>query len=299
MNPQDLGVALQDDLASIQYVGLAGITKPSIEAVQDLLQSNREWGAVTIITNIVQPAGGKHKRERPHGQHALFFEQEFGPRIVVKSGFSSGYRGEGPSGFSHALQLLDAHGIDVHEVEVPAALMLRLDHGVLTENDLETVMDGRRETGVRYEYVDEDDRQASDAGLLWRRFPFVMPYAILDPRLIPLARTFWQKPMDNLRAAFILVEDELRVRTGFRDHGEELFKKAFLPPTAKLHWPGLDKNETAARALLFQSVFRSHRNPRHHRNLNDDIQTQQREFLAINHLLCLEGEANPGPPSFA
>ena len=55
-----------------------------------------------------------------------------GDQAAVKSGFASGYGGEGPAALSYALQLLEAHGVELEEVEVSADLIERLDDSALT-----------------------------------------------------------------------------------------------------------------------------------------------------------------------
>jgi len=85
----------------IQFAGEAGITQSCINAILRYLQFNDSLSKVLIITN--------------KQSHALVLYTEDHEIIAIKSGFSSGYSGEGPKGFAYSLSHLDEYGIEIEE----------------------------------------------------------------------------------------------------------------------------------------------------------------------------------------
>lgn len=289
--------------AAIQYVGAAGTTELSVQAVVQLVQYGRTITKARILTGERTPAAPDGDgRPRTLASHALLLTVGEHELVAVKSGFHSGYGGTGPSGFSYVLQLLEAHGAGITEHDVGQEMVYRLDQCLLTDRDLEAIEGTPVIQPYRWhDYIFERDYEARKDGSLWHNLPLVVPYAIIDGRLMDLALNFWQDPNAHLRSAFARLEDTVRARTGFAELiGAELFKQAFLPPTMRLEWRGIGEKERAARALLFQSVYAVHRNPRAHRELEESSASQLSEFLLVNHLYCLEREARgtgiPTPP---
>jgi Protein of unknown function (Hypoth_ymh) len=135
--------------------------------------------------------------------------------------------------------------------------------------------------------------KSGDKKTIWLEFPPVIPFAIIDPRIIDLALSFWENPDDKLLKGYRRLEDAIRKRTRLEDHGERLFSKAFIPPDAKLHWEGIDGGEAMGRSQLFTGAFKAHRNPRAHRELKTNSHDHLTEFLLLNHLYRLEKQASP------
>jgi hypothetical protein len=119
----------------------------------------------------------------------------------------------------------------------------------------------------------------------------VIPFAIIDSRLLDLARSFWDDPDDKLLKGYRRLEDIIRERTGLTEHGFRLLSKAFVGDTARLQWTGMNSGEKAGRGNLFSGAYGAHRNPRAHPELKSEHAEQLREFLLLNHLYHLEKEA--------
>src|SRR5438046_2010760 len=90
--------------AEIQYLGLPGVTQECKEAVMRLLQSRELITEAWILSNS--------------NEHFLLLKVGSGDLVAIKSGFSSGYLGEGSRGFSYVLNLLDYHEIEIKEYKV-------------------------------------------------------------------------------------------------------------------------------------------------------------------------------------
>ncbi len=219
-----------------------------------------------------------------------------GDLVAIKSGFASGYGGEGPRRFSYVLQLLDSHGVEIDEYDVDEAAIERLDSSSLKVSDLKKLESAKAVRPTRWhDYIQEQHWRRHEDGTLWQEFPLIIPFAIIDPRLIDLAISFWDAPDDRLLTAYRRLEDLTRKRSGVDEHGSKLFSQAFMGSTAKLHWPNRNSSEQAGRAQLFTGAFNAFRNPRAHREMKDFAQDQLAEFLLLNQLFRLEREAMPNP----
>jgi hypothetical protein len=146
--------------------------------------------------------------------HGLLITKEAGDRIAIRFGFSSGYGGTGPNCFSAVLQLLHAHNAKIDECEVTESFMERVDKSALTIKDIDDVDAAKPIRPSRWPdcILDYHSRGTQD-GVLWQEFPPVVPFAIIDSRMIDFARTFWDDPDDKLLKGYRRLEDAVRRRT--------------------------------------------------------------------------------------
>lgn len=267
-----------DDLSGIQYIGLPGISMSCRQAVNRLVQYGDQIERALILTHA--------KR------HALLLTVEGEELVAVKSGFSSGYIGEGPRTLSEVLRLLEALNVDIEECEVTENILERLDASALTNKDIERIR-GERPVRPRrwHDYVYDVAGPDTDSSSVWAGFRPVMPWAIIDSRLTDLALRFSEHPDDSILKAFRRLEDCIRERTSLGEHGAKLFARAFTGDDAKLEWKIKDKAEQMGRAQLFAAAFMAYRNPRAHRELDESHNDQMTEFLLINQLFALERQA--------
>jgi len=211
----------------------------------------------------------------------------------VKSGFATGYGGEGPRRFSYVLQILDSHGATIIEHDVAHSLLDKIDYSALTKSDLERVENMSPVRPSRWhDYVSERDFERAREGTLWREeFPAVMPFALIDARIMDLALDFWNSPDNSLLVGYRRLEDIVRKRTAIKQHGAKLFSQAFNPGEGTLTWEHVDDGERAGRMQLFTGTYGAHRNRRAHRELRTRSGELLAEFLLLNHLYCLERDA--------
>lgn len=264
----------------IEYSGVAGITQECLDAVMRLIQ----YGDQIKFARIFSCSGN----------HCLMLSLDCPEKIVfIKSGFGSGYNGEGPRGFSYILGLFEMHKINIDEYEVDRGLMNRIDNSALTESDIKTINSMRPVRPLRlFDYIRKQHLQNINNETLWKDFPLVIPFAIIDNRIADLAISFWNDPDGNLLKGYIRLEDMIRERTGINESGARLFSQAFLSPQAVLCWKNLEKNEQTSRANLFVNAYMAHRNPKAHRKVKENPQEQLSEFLLLNHLYLLEKEVS-------
>jgi len=271
--------------AGIEYHGSPGTTASCIEAVERLLLYGPSVSEARLLTSDDR-------------RHALLLRISEVWEVAIRSGFTSGYSGEGPRGLAHVLRLLGLHRIDIGEVVVPADLLHRLDLCVLTEGDLAWLVRQRPKHGPAiYDYIHPFDRNEFGREALWRGRPPVIPFPAIDERLLDLAIGFWGDPDAALMKAFRRLEEIVRDRlaaAGMEVDGKtgaKLFATAFHGDDAPLTWPGVPDSEKVGRANLFAATFAMFRNARAHREDIDDPDRAVLELLAVNQLYRLEGMA--------
>ena len=125
----------QESLAGIQYHGEPGSTSDCVDAVMRLVQFNDQITKARILTSS--------------NEHCLLLSINTGDLVAIKSGFTSGYGGEGPHGFSYVLQLLEAYDVEIEEYGVSPDLINRLDNSGLTQTDLDQIDSGSANSTIK------------------------------------------------------------------------------------------------------------------------------------------------------
>lgn len=264
--------------AGIQYWGVEGITQECLEAVERFLQYDDRITEVKILSD-----GERYCFLMTLGESDL---------VAIKSGFRFGYKGEGPRKFSRALALLEAHKIQMDEYAVGKDVIDRVNKSALTMGDLENIKVSRPVRPLRiYDYIEMNDHDGIRDGSLWGNFRPVVPFAIVDRRIMDLAISFWKHPDANLNDGYRRFEDILRTRIKSDEYGYDLFKKAFILENSTLVWKGIMNGERLARANLISGAYSAYRNPRAHKEKKGHSNEDLSEFLLLNHLFRLESEA--------
>lgn len=272
--------------AAIEYHGRTDVTRLCVRAVERLLHD-----AVITRALVLTWHDGRC------GRHALLLSDVDDGLIAIKSGFRSGYPGEGPRGLSRVLTLFDWHGIGLDEVLVGADLLERLDASALTLDDLEWLENAARARPARlWDYIDIARFGAPKAGNPWRSAEGgKMPFALIADPLADLARAFEANPDATLAQAHRRLETRVRARLGEPQTsdlgGVRLYRQAFVGPDRRLHWPGVSASEHDGRANLFLGCVLAYRNRRAHVESLEDPNVQLMEFLLLNHLFHLESGA--------
>mgnify|MGYP000444473717 CR=1 FL=1 len=276
-------------LAGVEYHGSNGITQHCLDAITRLVQFGDRIESAWLLSSPAEEGGCR--------THGFILKINNGQLVVIGTGFSSGYGGEGCKGLSKALQLLIRHKAEVVEFEIKSDVMNRLEHRCLLSSDIESIESSNYVRPNRYyDYIFFDTKLSKEVygdRELNFLFPPVIPFAIIDTRILDLALSFEEQPDLSLLSGYRRLEGLVRDK-----HDElkglsaaKLFSKAYLGENAILEWPGIDKSEAEGRASLFIGVFKSYRNKRSHHEQSDDIATALREFLLLNELFLLESQA--------
>ncbi|MBV1786682.1 TIGR02391 family protein [Marinobacterium sp. D7] len=264
-------------LAGIDYRGVGGISRHCIDAVVEIIHFGRVINEMKILTS-----GSAYDCH-----HALLLNVDNDVDIAIKSGFTSGYSGEGPRSFSYILSVLRKFTQEIDEYIVPHKLLERIDRSALTERDINWLSEQQPVRPQRWhDYIYERHYSIFNVE---RYFPAEIPLALIDPRLYEIAISFKQNPDNALLAGYRLLERLIKEKSGLtQETGAKLFSKAFQGEDAPLYWGDLDGSEVKGRATLFSSVFMAFRHRRAHQEPDDDIHEDIREFMLLNQLFILE-----------
>ncbi|RYG57726.1 MAG: hypothetical protein EON56_01810 [Alphaproteobacteria bacterium] len=157
-----------DAAAEIQYVGLSGVSRACLDAVRRYVQYGDRIERARVLTTAGR-------------MHALLLFIDPSETVAVKSGFSSGYSGEGPRTFAETLRLLIDYGVGIEECEVDEAVMSRVDASALTSKDLLLLESAKvvRPTRIHdyiYEGLGREERHSEQ----WSSIRTVMPWSLID-----------------------------------------------------------------------------------------------------------------------
>ncbi|MFW1946453.1 TIGR02391 family protein [Acinetobacter bereziniae] len=264
----------------IEYLGEVGITQTCLLSLYNLLQTHSDLSYALLLTS--------------DQTHALILKDRFESYYIIRSGFTSGYSGEGPKGLATALTILNRHEIETEEILIASKMMNKLNSSSLSDGDIDFIFKQKIIRPIRlHDYIYSFRNEVSTTFSLKRYYPLELPYSIIDERIFDLALLFKNDPDSALLKAYKRLEDIVRTRTGLSEHSSKLFSQAFLPPKACLTWKLPDNSEIDGRANLFTNTYKAFRNARTHREKDEDQIHQFREFLLVNELYLLEKEAVP------
>ena len=264
--------------AGVEYYGIPGCTQECVDSIMRLIQFNDKILKARILSC--------------NKDHGFLLTINIGDIVGIKSGFASGYRGEGPRGFSYILQLLQSYEVEIEEYIVNQELIERLDSSSLTKLDIKNIDKSKPIRPNRWiNYIFEEDRDNNINGKIWKEFPYVLPLAVIDRRITDLAKSFWENPDEKHINGYRRLEDIVRKRSGIQEHGTKLFSRVFLNSRPKLAWKGISTPEQKGRGGLFSSTYMVYRNPRAHNELKRDPNELINEFLLLNHLFLLESKS--------
>jgi len=273
-------------LADVDYHGSEGITQHCLDAIARLIQFGDRIEEARLLSG---PSDQWNCRS-----HAFIFTINNGQSVVIGSGFSSGYAGEGPSGLSKAIQVLIRNEVKIDEYEINQDMLERLNHRCLLSSDIEFLESSRPIRPNRfYDYILWNGERATEK--LGDReisliFPPIVPIAIIDIRILDLALKLEEHPDASLLSGYRRLEGLVRNKADDLKgmSGAKLFAKALHSDNSLLHWPDLDKSESEGRASIFIGIYKAYRNKRAHHEQYYDIASAVREFILLNELFLLE-----------
>lgn len=263
----------------IEYLGEAGITHTCLLTLCNLIQTHSDLSYALLLTN--------------DQLHALILKDQSESYYIIRSGFTSGYPGEGPKGLATALTILNKHEIETEETLITSKMMKKLNNSLLSDEDIDLIFKQKIIRPIQlHDYIYPFRNEVSSTSSLKRYYPLELPYSIIDDRIFDLALLFKNDPDSALLKAYKRLEDIVRTRTGLSEHSSKLFSQTFASPNAPLTWDLPDKSEIIGRANLFIGAYQAFRNARTHREKpEENLVHQYREFLLINELYLLETES--------
>jgi hypothetical protein len=269
-----------ENLANIEYHGQSSLTRPCLDAIASILH----FGTPVVSARLLTASNA----------HAFLLSVRESDLIGIKAGFSSGYMGEGPKGLASALELLDYFGADIDEHEVSPALLKRLDSSRLLQSDLENILNAqplRPQRWRDYIYSIRKETRPHPSRIIGK-FPLVIPFGLIDPRILDLARGFPADPDAALMTGYRRLEHRIRERCGLTEvSAAKLFGQAFQGPNATLTWQDANHTEISGRFNLFVGTYMAFRNRRAHKEVPIPYGEVLHEFLILNRLFVLEAAA--------
>jgi hypothetical protein len=275
--------------ARVQYHGSIDTTQSCLDAVVRLCASGVTFNYVYLLTC--------------EGRHAFLLDIGDPEPIAIRSGFTSGYSGEGPAGLAIALHLFHWFNVEVEEVLVDSKFLARIEVAQLSAVDVAWIREANTVRPIRiHDYMHSGLQGRGSPYLLMReQFSPSAPWFALDQRLKDLALALFHSPDRAVFEAFRRLESTVNDRCAFPigTVGVEVFRRAFRGSGARLGWSSVSKGEAEGRAQLFEAAFMAFRNPRAHREGHTSSMGAFREFLLINELFLMEAEAVvlPGRPA--
>jgi hypothetical protein len=262
----------------VEYWGNQGITETCLMSLCNLIQTHSDLTYALLLTN--------------EQTHAFIIKDENESFYVIRSGFTSGYMGEGPRGLATALTLLKRHEIETEEILVSSKILRRANNSTLNDSEIELLFKQEIIRPIRlHDYIYPFVKEVSETHRSKCYYPMELPYSILDDRIFDLALLFKQDPDSALLKAYKRLEDIIRDRTDLTEHSSKLFSQVFQGDNSLLTWNVPDIGEIKGRTNLFTGTYMAFRNARAHRESTENYAQMFREFLLVNELYLLEGEA--------
>ncbi|MDH2593267.1 TIGR02391 family protein [Acinetobacter nosocomialis] len=262
----------------VEYWGNQGITQTCLMSLCNLIQTHSDLTYALLLTN--------------EQTHAFIIKDQNESFYVIRSGFTSGYIGEGPRGLATALTLLKRHEIETEEILVSSKILRKANNSTLNDSEIGLLFKQEIIRPIRlHDYIYPFTKEVSETLKRKRYYPLELPYSILDDRIFDLALLFKHDPDSALLKAYKRLEDIVRDRTKLTEHSYKLFSQSFQGDNALLTWKVPDIGEIKGRANLFTGTYMAFRNARAHRESTENYVQMFREFLLVNELYLLESEA--------
>ena len=275
-----LNIFLNQPSEEIQYLGTP-YTQDCLEAIGFILQTQKHIEK-TLLLSCDQA-------------HAYLIKSDRNI-YIIKSGFSSGYPGEGPRGLASSLQLFLKHNIEVEEINISKKIMKKVNQSSLSNNDLEHILQIKHIRPIQiHEYIYAIYNTIEYQIINDRYYPTELPYHLIDSRILDLALKFNEDPNRSIFNAFIRLENIVRTRINSDKHSSALFEYAFCSEIPPLICKSEDKRASQATGRIFPNIYKAFRNEHAHKKVDKPLDKQMREFLLINELYLLENEAIHNP----
>jgi len=260
----------------IQYMGTL-YTQDCLEAIGFILQTQKEIEKALLLS-----CDQKH----------AFLIKSNRNIYIIRSGFTSGYQGEGPKGLASSLQLLLKHNIEIDEIIISEKIMTKVNHSSLSDANIKMFLTTKvvRPTNL-YEHIYAIYKTTEYQIKNDRYYPTQLPFHLIDERILDLALKFNDDPNRSIFNAFIRLENIVQKRVNSDKHSSALFEYAFCSENSPLICKSEDKKASQATARLFPNIYKAFRNEHAHNEVSKSPQTSIREFLLINELYLLEREA--------
>ena len=230
-----------DVSSGMQVMGLSGISRPCLYAIEAVLDSAALPNKATIVTLETRLDTGQE-------EHLFLFWDWCGvPLTVVRNGFSSGYPGEGPRSFSLAICMIRSRSVPIDGFYATEAEFRMLDSGSISSRLCQKIkLNGQALTWPWPLWVSDRHEELLAEGLLWDNLGWDRPEGDLNRALRQIRVSnmlVWRKLCEALQSTLGCSESEQAQPAGvlLRDAWIELAQK--LGEETQIDRNGLGTND--------------------------------------------------------
>ena len=261
------------DPHEVQYMGQAGMPRPSLLAVDAIVNSRNFPRKASVVTHVTD----RLNWQREH--LFLFWDWNETDLTVVHSGFASGYGGAGPRSYSEALCMLFDRKITTNEIYVNEPDFEAIEHRRLTIKLIEVLRNADAHSIEEpWQAIWERHQYEIENQTFWETRHRPRPdFDFLDPELSKRCRSLFPSHSEpGVFEAFKIIEERLRTLVGAANEGEDwligerLITKAFNPKNGILTDTSLTPSEREGLHLMFRGAYQFVRNPRAHRIVDEN-----------------------------
>lgn len=256
-----------------EYAGSPQTTQSCIDAFIQYLNSNDSITVMSILSC--------------NHCHALMLTFGESNRLAfIRSGFTSGYPGEGPKGLAKVFRLAQFFNIQIREFNVNEDWLKKVNYGQVTQADVQGLDQYRsKEPTACYDYLDALPFKYDDVKGIFNLFKEIIPYSIIDPAISDLLEKFKLNPGETLSNGYKRLEQHLQEKFKTNSFGTKIFEMFLRPEKANNNiWHDNPSNGICkARYDLFKACFEGFRNERAHNEYvyNEDALF---ELILLNYL---------------
>ena len=275
------------DPAEIQYMGISDDVETCVLAIDTVVNSENPPRKASIVT------WRKDRSNRIYRHLFLFWYWNHVPLTVVHSGFTSGYGGSGPHGFSEALCSILYREISTNEIFLSESEFNAIEKRRLTPKIIERL---RTADDMPFEFpwhwIMPRHSEITESEFWAQRHNPKMVFDFLDNEISKQCRKLYPlNREESVFVAFKVVEERLRaLMSKSNDYQEDLtsdrlITRALNPTSGILTDKGLSPSEREGMHLMFKGAFQFVRNPRAHRIIDNQDEQHSIELMYLANLL--------------
>ena len=276
------------DPAEVQYMGIPGDTETCVLAVDTVVNSENPPRKASVV-------GWRKDLHSMIYEHLfLFWDWNKVPLTVVHSGFTSGYGGTGPHGFSEALCMVFCREIPTNPIFVNETDFNAIENRRLTAKIIDRLHNADdRPIEWPWGWIMPRDLEQLEKHTFWssRHHP-KMVFDFLSPDIAKRCQKLHaHDPEAAVFMAFKVVEERLRSLVSNSKGDEEaltadrLIAAALNPTSGILTDKTLSLSEREGKFLMFKGAFQFVRNPRAHRIVDNQDEQHSIELMYFADLL--------------
>ena len=269
----------------VQYLGQSGITASCLEGILLFIEGAERFGPEDRNNKAYLVTHGN--------QHLFILPSWYVGYTVIRSGFRSGYSGEGPCGFSLAITALSLYRHIIREIIVSHSTLEKINRGKLATQGIDKLIGSQSGNASVSRYVWPQHSEIKSKQVLhelltdYLREDLRFTVSRLHEDLAKAIQPVLDAPIEDvLRRGFIFLENSIKELAGVTNQqtsGVKLMEELFSKVDARISY-SCNPSEQKACRRLFQGAFGLFRNQTAH-NLTTSIRSEDQ--IRVLHFLDL------------